>query len=49
MILDGWPLGHFFRKPQGCKNTSLIDNGFLFGGNIELYDDEQDIIDSKTI
>ena len=28
---------------------SLIDNVFLSGGNIELSDDEQDIIDSKTI
>ena len=27
---------------------SLIDNVFLTGGNIELSDDEQDIIDSKT-
>ena len=28
---------------------SLIDNVFLSGGSIELSDDEQDIIDSKTI
>ena len=27
---------------------SLIDNVFLSGGSIELSDDEQDIIDSKT-